>query len=358
MQRKLILTGGGTAGHATPNLALLPILQQDGFEVKYIGTKNGIERQIIERAQVPYYPISSGKLRRYFSLKNFTDPFRIARGYFQARKILRRERPAAVFSKGGFVTVPVVFAASHLHIPVVLHESDYTPGLANRLCIPRAQKVCVAFEATAKHIAGGKCVVTGSPVRSELFSGDRARGLNFLGFDGNKPLLLIMGGSLGAQAINEAVDASIDTLLAQFDIAHIRGAQKCNPALDGRAGYRQFEYLSEELPDLFAAADFMLSRAGANAVFEILALCIPALLIPLPKESSRGDQILNADFFVRSGFSHVLDQAKLTPESLVKALAALQQDAPQLRQAMRESSMGNGTQNVIDVIYSVLEKDD
>lgn len=354
--KKILLTGGGTAGHVTPNLALVPLLKEDGYEICYIGTKKGIEREIIEKEGIPYFPISAGKLRRYFSFKNFVDPFKIAKGYFGAKKILKRERPNIVFSKGGFVTVPVVFAAKKCNIPVVLHESDYTPGLANRLAIPRANRVCVSFESTAKHIPQGKCVVTGAPVRDSLLKGSRQQGLFLTGFTGEKPVLLIMGGSLGALAVNQAVDAVLDQLLQHFDIIHIRGKEHISPELANKAGYVQYGYVSEELPDLFAAADLMLSRAGANAIFEILALSIPALLIPLPKESSRGDQILNAGYFEKKGYSLVLQQSDMTPQKLLESLLELERQAPQLKKAMRQSGMTDGAKNVMQVIRSVVEE--
>lgn len=352
---KIIMTGGGSAGHVTPNLALVPLLREKGYEIKYIGTEDGIEHEIIDRAGIPYYAISAGKLRRYFSLKNFTDPFRIMKGYFQSKKILKTEAPDLVFSKGGFVTVPVVFAANKRGIPVVLHESDFTPGLANRLAIPKATKVCVSFESAMKHIDSGKCVLTGSPVRRELLSGSRERGLETLGFTGKKPVLLIMGGSLGAQAINDAVDAALDRILCSFDVVHIRGEGKMNPTLEGRDGYVRYGFISKGLPDIFAAADLMLSRAGANAIFEILALALPALLIPLPLEASRGDQILNAGYFEEKGFSLVMQQSELTPDSLVSRLDELHKRADSLRAAMKASQMTDGAANVAGVITSVLE---
>jgi len=356
MSKSIVFTGGGSAGHCTPNLAIMPVFEKDGYDISYIGTKDGIEREIITGKKIKYYAVSAGKLRRYFSFKNFTDPIRILRGYFQCKKILKRIRPNLVFSKGGFVSVPVVFAAHKLGLPVVLHESDYTPGLANKLCIPRADKICVSFEAAASHIPTGKCVVTGSPVRQELFSGSKEKGLSLLRFDGQKPVLLVMGGSLGAQSVNELVDQILPELLKTFDIIHIRGAGKLNPDLNGAAGYAQFEYVTDELPDIFAAADMMLSRAGANAVFEILALGIPALLIPLPLEASRGDQILNAGYFKKKGYSLVLPQNEATPERLLSELLALKQSAPGLRRNMLESPSANGTQNVINVMVSVLER--
>ena len=352
---KIVLTGGGTAGHATPNIALIPFLEQDGHEVLYIGTEKGIERELVEKTGTRYLPISAGKLRRYFSMENLTDIFRILKGYGQSKKIMREEKPDIVFSKGGFVTVPVVFAAHRYHIPVVIHESDLTPGLANKLALPKADKVCVTFESTVKHIKGD-CTVTGLPVRRELFGGSREKGLEFLGFDGKKPILLIIGGSLGAQAVNEAVDNAMDALLEMFDIAHVRGNGKLNPAMENKAGYRQFEYVSAELPDLFHTADLALSRAGANVIFELLALAKPALLVPLPKESSRGDQVLNAEFFRSKGYARVLEQADITPETLVARLKDLLDSSEQIRETMRSSDLSDGTGNVIRVIYNTLDK--
>ena len=310
MSKTIVLTGGGTAGHVTPNLAIIPKLEEKGFHIEYIGTKDGMEREIIARTDVPYHIISAGKLRRYFSFKNFTDPFKLLAGYVKAKGILKKLKPSAVFSKGGFVSVPVVFAAHRKKIPVVLHESDYTPGLANKLCIPRADNICVAFEPTLKFVPVGKGICTGLPIRHELLSGDRQKGLALCGFSGEKPVLLVMGGSLGAKALNDAFDAVLDKLTQRFDVIHIRGK---NNLRDGALpdGYRQFDFITSELPDIYAAADIMVSRAGATAVFEILAMSLPSLLVPLPKASSRGDQILNANYFSEKGFARVLEQEKM-----------------------------------------------
>lgn len=355
MGKKIVLTGGGTAGHVNPNLALIPLLKAHGLEISYIGSERGIEKELVGKTALPFFGISCGKLRRYFSWENFSDVFRILKGYSQSKKILRKIRPDILFSKGGYVSVPVVFAATKLKIPVVIHESDYTPGLANRLCIPKAERVCVCFDAACQHIPQEKCIKTGAPVRPELFLGKREKGLRFLGFSGEKPVLLIMGGSLGALAINQAVDEVLDQLLDQFDIAHIRGAEKLNPALKGKKGYAQFEYIGKELADLFAAADLMLSRSGANAIFEILALGIPSLLIPLPLEASRGDQILNARYFEEKGYSLVLQQGNITPQVLLDKIQQLWREAPKLKEKMRHSKMQNGAENVAQVIFEVLE---
>ena len=356
MEKKIILTGGGSAGHVTPNLALLPQLLAEGIEVHYIGTADGIERTILsERKDVTYHIISSGKLRRYFSWKNFTDPFRVMRGLFQARRVMREVKPAAVFSKGGFVSVPVVIAAHGKHIPVVTHESDYTPGLANKINAKFADKICVTFEDTLAHV-GAKGVHTGTPIRPELYQGDKERGLAFQGFDDKKPVLLIMGGSLGASVVNDAVRAALPKLLISYDIVHLCGKGKVEERLN-QPGYRQFEYVNEALPDVLAATDVVVSRAGANAVFEFLALSKPALLIPLPRSASRGDQILNAGYFARKGFAMVLEQESLTPETLLDAVNDLYDRRLSFIATMSAEPLADGTDEVLAVIRSAMKKE-
>ena len=356
MEKKIILTGGGSAGHVTPNLALLPQLLAEGIEVHYIGTADGIERTILsERKDVTYHIISSGKLRRYFSWKNFTDPFRVMRGLFQARRVMREVKPAAVFSKGGFVSVPVVIAAHGKHIPVVTHESDYTPGLANKINAKFADRICVTFEDTLAHV-GAKGVHTGTPIRPELYQGDKERGLAFLGFDDKKPVLLIMGGSLGASVVNDAVRAALPKLLISYDIVHLCGKGKVEEQLN-QPGYRQFEYVNEALPDVLAATDVVVSRAGANAVFEFLALSKPALLIPLSRSASRGDQILNAGYFARKGFAMVLEQESLTPETLLDAVNDLYDRRLSFIATMSAEPLADGTDEVLAVIRSAMKKE-
>ena len=349
MTKTIVFTGGGTAGHVMPNLALIPIVEKQGFHTEYIGTKNGIEKEIMAGTDVPYHAISAGKLRRYFSLQNLLDPFKIIAGYAGAKRILKRIRPVAVFSKGGFVTVPVVFAAKRLGIRVVLHESDYTPGLANRLCIPRAFKVCVSFPETLRHIPDGKGVYTGLPIRASLQKGSRKKGLQMCGFSGDNPVLLIMGGSLGAQSLNKHIDHALLELTEQFDVIHIRGEKNLLRG-DMPQGYRQFGFIGEPLPDILAAADMMISRAGATAVFEILSLHIPALFVPLPRSASRGDQILNAEHFVESGFSHMIMQEDITHESLLTAVEELYSNRKRLTAAMKKCKQADAAQLVAKIL--------
>lgn len=323
ISKKIVLTGGGTAGHVTPNIALLPRLKDLGYEVSYIGSYEGIEKRLITDFDIPYYGIATGKLRRYLDLKNLTDPFRVIKGFAEARKYLKIIQPDIVFSKGGFVSVPVVRAAASLHIPCIIHESDMTPGLANKMCIPVAAKVCCNFPETVSMLPRDKAVLTGSPIREELTRGDKLAALDLCGFTANKPVILVIGGSLGAASINDAVRKALPGLLEDFQIAHICGKEKIDNMLLHTKGYVQFEYVKSELKDLFAAADLVVSRAGANSICEILALKKPNLLIPLSASSSRGDQILNAKSFESQGFSMVINDDDLSPELLCEKITEL-----------------------------------
>jgi len=295
--KKILLTGGGTAGHVTPNLALLPYLKAEGYEIVYIGSQNGIERTLIEAEGIPYYGISTGKLRRYLSKENIKDMFRVVKGVAEAKKLIKKLKPDLVFSKGGFVAVPVVLGAKSNHVPVIIHESDITPGLANKIAMPSARVVCSTFPETLQYVPKGKGVHTGTPIRKELFEGDREKGLAACRFSGEKPVLLMMGGSLGAVKLNNCLREILPELLKTFDIIHLCGKGHLDGKLKDQTGYMQFEYVSDGLNDLFAAADFIVSRAGSNSISEFLALKKPHLLIPLSAKASRGDQILNAASF-------------------------------------------------------------
>ena len=348
--KKIVLTGGGTAGHVTPNIALIPRLQELGYEVHYIGTHKGMERELIEAVGIDYHPISSGKLRRYFDLKNFTDPFKVLKGYSQSVKILKKLKPDVVFSKGGFVAAPVVAAASKLKIPAILHESDMTPGLANRLCGRFATKFCCNFPETLNHLPKDKAVHTGTPIREALKKGSRKKGLEFTGFNEEKPIILIMGGSLGAVKVNDAVRSVLDQLLEQFQIVHLCGKEKVDESLKGKKGYLQFEFISEELPDLLAITDLVISRAGANAISEFLALRIPNVLIPLSKEASRGDQILNARSFEKQGFSTVIEEEDITPDALLALIRKTYADRKKYITNMENSGSADPIVAICDII--------
>lgn len=349
MAKKIVLTGGGSAGHITPNIALLPHLNRLGYEVHYIGSYQGMEKKLIEDYQIPYYGISTGKFRRYFDLKNFTDPFRVIKGFGEARRILKEIQPDIVFSKGGFVSVPVVRAAASLKIPCIIHESDMTPGLANKLCIPVACRVCCNFPETLHSLPAEKAVLTGSPIRDELAKGNKLAGLNLCNFSANKPVLMVIGGSLGAAAINQAVREALPRLLEDFQIVHICGNEKIDNLLLNQPGYVQFEYLKGELKDVFAMADVVVSRAGANAICELLALKKPNLLIPL-SAGSRGDQILNARSFEAQGFSMVIDEDYLSPDLLVEKVQELYFNRQTYIDTMNQSQQMNAAKTIAELL--------
>ncbi len=350
MGKKIIMTGGGSAGHVTPNLALIPKLKENGYEIKYIGSKEGIERDIIEKEHITYYAISSGKLRRYFDIKNFSDPFKVIKGILEAKKIIKKERPDIVFSKGGFVSVPVVIGAHLNKIPVIAHESDLTPGLANKLSAPYCTKLCVTFPESLNYIKEGKGILTGTPIREELLKGERITGLKYCGFKGHKPVLLIIGGSLGSKYINDLVRKNIKELTSKYDIIHVCGKGNIDTGLNKVIGYRQFEYVSEELPNIMNAADVVISRAGANVIYELLALKKPNLLIPLSKKSSRGDQILNAASFEKAGYSMVIQEEDLKDELFIKSLNELYKNREKYIESMKNSPVKNGVDNIMKII--------
>lgn len=352
--KKIVLTGGGTAGHVTPNIALLPRLKDLGYEVSYIGSYEGIEKKLITDFDIPYYGIATGKLRRYLDIKNLTDPFRVIKGFAEARKYLKEIKPDVVFSKGGFVSVPVVRAAATLNIPCIIHESDMTPGLANKMCIPVAQKVCCNFPETVSMLPKEKAVLTGSPIREELTRGDKIAALDLCGFTANKPVILVIGGSLGAASINKAVREALPVLLEDFQIAHICGKEKIDNTLLQTKGYVQFEYVKSELKDLFAVADLVISRAGANSICEILALKKPNLLIPLSASSSRGDQILNAKSFESQGFSMVINDDELSPELLSEKITELYFTRQTFLDAMGKSNQLGAINAIANLIEQVV----
>ena len=351
--KKIILTGGGTAGHVTPNIALLPNLQNAGYEVHYIGSYNGIEKKLIEDIGIPYYGISSGKLRRYFDIKNFSDPFRVIKGFGEADRLIKKLKPDVIFSKGGFVSVPVVLAAKKNGVPAIIHESDMTPGLANKICIPAATKVCCNFTETYDLLPEGKAVLTGTPIRKELFEGDRNRAATFCGLDPSKPAILIIGGSSGSVVINNTVRKSLEDILPNFQVIHLCGKGHLDENLTNKKGYVQFEYVSKELRDLFAFSDLVISRAGANAICELLALKKPNILIPLSKAASRGDQILNAKSFKKSGYSYVIEEEELSKTSLLNAIRDVSAHKSEYVKAMEEIKMSDSIGTIMNLINSL-----
>ncbi len=348
--KRIVLTGGGTAGHVTPNIALIPTLRELGYDIQYIGSYEGIEKSLMEDIGIPYHGISSGKLRRYFSLRNFTDPFRVLKGFFEAGRLIKELKPDVLFSKGGFVSVPVVIAAGRKGVPVIIHESDMTPGLANKLCFRTARKICCNFPETVSLLPSDKAVLSGSPIRKELLEGDPEKGREFTGFNDDKPVVMVIGGSLGAANVNKAVRNILPELTKKYNVIHLTGNGKSDDSLNDTPGYRQYEYIKDELKDLFALSDIVISRAGANAICELLALKKPNLLIPLPSASSRGDQLLNARSFEKQGYSMLLTEDEITDERLLEMVNRLYDEREKYIQAMSASDQNNAIDTIISLI--------
>ena len=350
--KRIVLTGGGTAGHVTPNIALIPALKTAGYDIHYIGSYEGMEKSLIGDHSIPYHGIATGKLRRYFSLKNFSDPFRVLKGFGEANRIIRELKPSIVFSKGGFVSVPVVWAAKKNHVPVIIHESDMTPGLANKLSFSAATKICCNFPETLDVLPKEKAVLTGSPIRAELMLGDASKAEKICNFeDRDKPVIMVVGGSLGAASVNNMIRKILPKLTEKFNVLHLCGKGKLDESLVGTKGYFQMEFAKDEMKDLFALSEIVVSRAGANAICEILALHKPNLLIPLPASASRGDQLLNAESFRKQGFSLVLDEDKdLSEDSLYETICRLYDERESFRKVMLKSEQTNAVSVVMKLI--------
>jgi UDP-N-acetylglucosamine--N-acetylmuramyl-(pentapeptide) pyrophosphoryl-undecaprenol N-acetylglucosamine transferase len=348
-----MFTGGGSAGHVTVNLALIPCFLEEGWSVEYMGSENGMEKQLISSiANVRYHGIATGKLRRYFDWKNIKDPFKVVRGVLQAYRLIRKQKPNVLFSKGGFVSVPVVLGAWLNKVPIIIHESDVTPGLANRISIPFATGVCTTFPDTEKHLPKGKTHYVGPIVREELKHGIAERGRAFCQFTDQMPVLLIMGGSLGAKQINQTVRAALEHLTGYFQIVHLCGKGQIDASFQSPL-YRQYEYIQKELPDVLAMSDIAVSRAGANSIFEFLFLRKPMLLIPLTKEQSRGDQLVNARSFKEAGFCEVLFEEQLNAESLETNINRIYENRHTYIQNMNQFEHRDALPSVFELLKKV-----
>lgn len=345
--KKIILTGGGTAGHVTPHLALLPYLK-DKFEIHYIGSATGIEKEIITKHKyIRYHEISCAKLVRSLTVKNLTLPFKLIKGVIESKRLIKELQPSVIFSKGGFVAVPVVYAAGLSKVPVISHESDLTLGLANKLILRKCEVMCCSFEKTVKECKN-KGLFTGSPMRKELFLGNKEIAQNNCKFKNlNKPCVLFMGGSLGATAINKTVLQALDELVKNYNIIHIVG--KGNLSGTKKEGYFEIEFVND-IEHYFALCDIVVSRAGSNSINEFLSLKKPMLLIPLPKEQSRGDQILNAYEFQNDKLALVLEQNNLNKHTLIENIHKLIKNKNTFVSAMKNKTEKNAVQEIYNLI--------
>ncbi len=322
---KIAFTGGGTVGHVSVNLSLIPTALEKGHQVFYIGSKNGIEREMIESqiSNIKYYPISSGKLRRYLSFENAKDVFKVLKGILDARRVLKKEKPDLLFSKGGFVSVPVVIAARSLNIPTIIHESDLTPGLANKISLKFSKKIYTTFEDTLKYLPKDKADFVGATIREDLKEGNQQKGYDITGFDSDEKVLLIMGGSLGSKKLNDIIRENLEALLHDYQIIHLTGHGLVDESYKQK-GYIQYEFVKEELTHLLSITDTVVSRAGSNAIYEFLTLRIPMLLIPLGLDQSRGDQIDNAKYFESKGYGKMIPEDQLTQFKLLEQLKQIE----------------------------------
>jgi UDP-N-acetylglucosamine--N-acetylmuramyl-(pentapeptide) pyrophosphoryl-undecaprenol N-acetylglucosamine transferase len=351
---KMIFTGGGSSGHVTPSLPLISALQNENVVIFYVGSKKGIEHSLIKRLNIPYYGITVGKLHRYWTCKNLLTPFQLFLGIIQSFLICRRIKPDVIFSKGGFVALPVVIAAKLNGIPAVIHESDLTPGLANRLSFPFAKLICLTFSETVRYFKNSsKVLLTGMPIRSFLLDGDPEKGLKICGFfDKKKPVLLIMAGGLGSRDINKSIRCLIVPLTEKFQVIHICGKNKLDPAFSEIKDYKQFEYLQNELADVLASADLVISRAGATSIYELLTLHKPHILLPLSKKASRGDQIVNAKYFSRRGLSKVIYSEEFSDEKLLETVLKSFETLEQIKDQLKKFEHPDSAQKIIDkLIY-------
>ena len=336
---KIIFTGGGSAGHITLNLALIPYFIERGWQIDYIGSKGGMEENLIKKfPEVTYHSVSTGKLRRYFSVKNFIDMVKIPLGCIQATWLVYKLNPDIIFSKGGFVSFPVVVGGFINRKKILMHESDITPGLANKLSLPFVSKFYTTFTETINNISQQQKVECVGPVLSNrLFNGNKEQGAQIAHLKTDKPTIMFIGGSLGAQSLNNAVSQNFSQLLEKYQIIHIAGKNGYNPQLKGE-GYIQYEYVDSELKDLMALADVVISRAGSNSIFELASLHKPMILVPLPNTSSRGEQTLNAKSFVNKGYAEIIkDEDIANPQILLPMIEKVYAKRNEYIKAMQDN---------------------
>lgn len=353
-QQHIVFTGGGTLGHVMPNLPLIEHYRTLGWNVSYIGSKNGVERAKIESLGVRYYPVRTGKLRRYFDFQNFLDIFNVCIAIVQCFFILLRCRPSVLFSKGGYVALPPVFAAWLLRIPSVIHESDMTPGLTTKLCKRFARKICVSFQNASKYFDPEKVLWTGLPVRQLVFEADRSKGLSVSGFSGDRPVLLVFGGSLGASFLNQLTRTNVvNGNLEAFDVVNICGQGQLDTSIMA-SNYVQFESLGTEFLHVMQSADLVITRGGATSLFELLAMQKLHIVIPLSKKASRGDQIDNAQYFADLEVSSFIQEEAYNWNELSYLIDTTLAARSTTLSKMGTLEFSQATNKVIDAINAVV----
>jgi len=354
MKRKVFFTGGGTGGHVFPALAIIDELDKSVYDIAWIGSKKGMEYKIITDAGIKFYSIPSGKLRRYFSILNLLDIFKIIAGFFASFILLAKQRPELVFSKGGYVTVPPIIAAKILNIKSITHESDMTPGLATRINSRFVNKILLPYENTRKYFKDSmkeKIIVTGNPVRKDFFYADNTIGKEIMGFNNSKPVLLILGGSLGAQEINDLISESLDLLLEEFNIYHQMG--EANFKESEKDNYKTVPFIKRDIAHLIAASDIVISRSGASAVWEFASVGVPSILIPLIA-GSRGDQLFNANYAVEKNISLILKGNDVNISNLLELINLIKLKRGEMINSMNEFKTFNASKKISKVIGDIL----
>lgn len=342
--KKIVLTGGGTAGHIYPALAVAEKLKD--FEIHYIGG-NGIEKEILSQYKnITYHQISTVKLERKLTLRNLLIPFKLFKAIRQAKQTLKQIDADIIFSKGGFVAVPVCIAGKGLKLPIVSHESDLSLGLANKIILRQCSVMCTSFEETASQHP--KCVYTGQPIRSKIFHGKK---LNL--FDNSNPCLLVLGGSLGAKFLNDIIVQNLDNLTKKFNIIHITGKNNFHDII--HKNYLALPY-AENIEDCYATADIVLCRSGSGVINELLALEKPMLLAPLSKACSRGDQIENAKLFEKLGFCKMIEEEDYTFDKLKKELDYLCKNSAKIKEKMQSTAKNNAVENIVNIIKNHIKE--
>ena len=350
----IILTGGGTAGHVTPHLALLPYFKKYFSKIYYIGSISGIEKEIISNyKEITYYKIPTVKLIRSLTLKNLLIPFKLIKSIKESYKILKKIKPDVIFSKGGFVSVPVCIAGSLLKIPIIAHESDYSMGLANKLIYKKCTKMCFSFKNISEKYKE-KGLYTGSPINDSLFKGNKQETLKSFNFDESKKTILITGGSLGSQKINQTIFDSIKELSDKYNIIHIVGKNNLNKKIKYQ-NYKQIEF-SKNINNLYACSDLVISRAGSNTIFELLSLKKLMILIPLPKDNSRGDQIENANYFKENNYARVIYQEDLNKNELLNSIDLVLKDKEKYSNAMKSYKTNANNIIIKEVLNTINNK--
>lgn len=347
--KKIVFTGGGTAGHITPNLAIIEQLKD--YDIYYIGS-SGMEKEIVSKYKnIKFVEIPAVKFIRSLTPKNLLLPFKLIKSINATKKILKEIQPSLIFSKGGFVSIPTCLAGNSLKIPVITHESDLTVGLANKIIAKKAKYLCCSFKETADNFKKNS-IFTGSPIREKIFKGNKFNVISKHKTTTNKPIILVTGGSSGAKAINNAIWENINDLCDKYVIIHITGKNNLNSKITHK-NYIQIDF-TNNIEDYFAASDIVISRAGSNTIFELLAIKKPMILIPLPKDQSRGDQLLNAENFNNQGIANILYQENLNKENLLRKITETLLKRSEYINNMKKLDFTCGNDNIIKLIKKYL----